>query len=151
MSDQLDAFAAGLVAALQPAERRQLAHDIARLLLRANQARIAAQKNPDGSDYEPRKPQRRLRGRKGTVRRTMFAKLRTARHLKAQSTPEAALVGFTAEVERIARVHHHGLRDRVNRRGRLEVDYPARRLLGIGEADEAAIRDLIIERLASRL
>lgn len=149
MSDPVEAFAAGLIAALQPAERRLLARDIAQLLRRANQTRIAAQQNPDGSAFEPRKPQR-LRRRKGKLRRAMFAKLRTARFFKVQATSDAAIVGFTAEIERIARVHHHGLRDRVNRRG-LEADYPARRLVGIAESDEAAIKDLIIDRLARRL
>ncbi|MBI2306095.1 MAG: phage virion morphogenesis protein [Rhodocyclales bacterium] len=148
--DPVESFAAGLIAALEPGARRQLAREIAHLLRGSQQRRIAAQQNPDGSAYEPRKPQLRLRNQKGKVRRTMFSKLRTARFMKASATPTAAVVGFAAEVERIARVHQFGLRDRVNRRG-LEADYPARRLLGITEADEAAIRDLIVPHLANRL
>lgn len=146
----VESFAAGLIASLEPGARRELARDIA-LLLRGNRQRsIAAQQNPDGTAFEPRKPQLRLRNQKGKIRRTMFAKLRTARFLKASATPDAAIVSFVGEVQRIARVHQEGLRDRVNRRG-LEVTYPARRLLGISEPDEAEIRDLVVARLADRL
>lgn len=158
--DPLESFAGSLIATLEPKARRELARDIAQLLRGNRQRSIAAQQNPDGSAFEPRKPQLRLRpggsglglrGQKGKVRRgAMFQKLRTGRYLKAQGTPDAAIVTFTAEVQRIARVHQEGLRDRVNRRG-LEVTYPARRLLGINDADETEIRDLIVARLADRL
>lgn len=149
MLDPVESFAAGIIAALDPRERKALAADIAKLLRTSQQRRIAAQQNPDGSAFDPRKPQ--LRHQKGKIRRSMFQKLRTAKYLKAQGTADAAIVSFTGEVERIARVHQFGLRDKVNRRTGLEVTYSARRLLGISEADEADIKNLIVERLANRL
>lgn len=144
----LEAFAADLLASLEPAARAELARRIARDLRASQQKRIAAQLNPDGSAYAERKPQ--LRHKKGKLRRQMFAKLRTAKYLKAKGTAEGAIVAFTAEVSRIARVHQFGLRDRVNRKTGLEADYPVRELLGISAADEALIRELAVEHLALR-
>lgn len=150
MSDlpALDAFAADLIAGLEPSARRALAAEIANRLRTSQQKRIAAQQNPDGTPYAQRKPQ--LRHQKGKIRRQMFAKLRTARFLKAKGTADAAIVAFTAEVSRIARVHQFGLRDRVNKTGR-EADYPARELLGITADDEALIAELVADHLAARL
>lgn len=146
---EIESFAASLIASLEPAARKALAADLARQLRASQQKRIAAQQNPDGSAYEPRKPQ--LRHQRGKVRRQMFAKLRTAKYLKASSTTDAAIVQFTAEISRIAHVHHYGLRDRVNRKTGLETTYPARQLLGLSEADETLIREVVTEHLASRL
>lgn len=145
--DALDAYAADLIANLQPAQRQALAADIARQLRPSQQKRIAAQQNPDGSAYAPRKQQ--IRHRKGRIKRQMFAKLRTARFLKAKGTPDEAIVAFTAEVSRIARVHQLGLRDRVNRKTGLEADYPARELLGFSAADIDLIRDISVAHLAA--
>lgn len=144
----IEAFAADLLAGLDPTARKPLAQDIARLLRTSQQKRIAAQLNPDDSGFAPRKPQ--LRHRKGSLRRQMFAKLRTAKYLKARGTTDAAIVGFSADVSRIARVHQLGLRDRVNKRG-VEADYPVRQLLGLTADDEALIRDLVTAYLAERL
>ena len=147
MSDlaPLEAYCAALLANLQPSERRKLARNIA-TDLRATQAkRIAAQQNPDGSPYAPRK--RKLRTKKGGIRRTMFAKLRTAKYLKTEVTPDSAVVTFTDQVQHMAQVHHYGLRDKVNKRG-LQVDYPARELLGITKTEVQLVKDLIIDHLA---
>jgi len=144
----LEVFAADLLARLEPAARTELARRIARDLRASQQRRIAAQQNPDGTPYAPRKPQ--IRGRAGKVRRQMFSRLRLARFLKTRVTADEAVIAFTDQVSRIARVHHFGLRDRVNRRTGLEADYPARQLLGISEADEALIRDLAVDYLAGR-
>lgn len=147
MSDPLsvDSFAADLIAGLEPSARKILAQEIAHQLRTSNQKRIAAQLNPDGSGFEPRKPQ--LRHRKKKLRQQMFAKLRTAKYFKARGTADAAIVSFTADVSRIARVHQLGLRDRVNKHG-AEADYPARQLLGISSEDETLIRDLVAGHLA---
>lgn len=145
----LEAFAADLLAGMEPAARAELARRIARDLRASQQKRIAAQQNPDGSPYAERKPQ--LRHQKGKLRRQMFAKLRTAKYLKAKATGNGAIVAFTAEISRIARVHQFGLRDKVNRKTGLEATYPARELLGLSPADEALIRDLSVEYLAVRL
>ena len=149
MIDPVEARFGALVSALAPAARKILASNIAKQLLKSQAARIAAQKNPDGSNFEPRKPQ--LRNKKKNLRAWMFAKLRTAKYLKAKATADAAIVEFTKDVQRIARVHQLGLRDRVSRRNNLEADYPERRLLGISADEELAITTLVTEHLANRL
>lgn len=142
LNDRLD----GLLASVEPSARRQLARAIA-TRLRASQAqRIAAQQNPDGTAFEPRRP--RLRDNKGRVRRQMFGKLRTTRWLKTEASPGSAVVTFAAGVQHIARVHQYGLRDRVNPGRRLEVQYPARRLLGFTQADISDIEDAVLGHLA---
>ena len=146
---RLESFAADLIASLEPGARKALAQDMARQLRASQQKRIAGQQNPDGTAFAPRKPQ--LRHKKGKIKRQMFAKLRTARFLKATSSADAAVVAFTSDVQRIARVHQLGLRDKVNRKTGLEADYPARRLLGISDADETLMRDIVAAHLADRL
>lgn len=136
----------GLIASLEPESRRGLARTLAARLKAGQASRIAAQKNPDGSAYAPRKPQ--LRRKAGALRRrAMFSKLRTAKWLKAESSDQSAVVTFAAGVQRIAQVHQHGLRDRVNRRG-LEVTYPARALLGLTAAEIADIEDAVLAHLS---
>lgn len=151
MSDipDVEAYLANLIGSLEPAARRDLAIRVAKALRERNQKRMAAQIAPDGSAFEPRKPQRRHQ--KGRVKRQMFAKMRTARYLKARGTADAAIVGFTAEVSRIARVHQLGLRDKVNRKTGLEADYPKRELIGISADDEALIMEMSVAQLGDRL
>lgn len=149
MSDlaPLDAYCSALLSSLESSERRRLARTIA-TAVRTNQVkRIAAQLNPDGSAYVPRKPQK-LRGKKGRIRRSMFSKLRTARYLKTETSSESAVITFAGEVQRIAKVHQLGLRDKVNRRKSIEVKYDARELLGITQSDVSLVADLVISHLA---
>lgn len=146
--DQLEAHFSGLIHNLEAPTRRQLARTIAQRLRDSQSQRIGLQRNPDGTAYEPRKPQLRLRNKKGRLRRTMFAKLKQAKYLKASTSSSGAVVSFIGQVEAIARVHQYGLRDKVNRRRNLEVQYAQRRLLGISKADEEMIRDLVIDHLA---
>ncbi|MEO3714009.1 phage virion morphogenesis protein [Roseateles flavus] len=142
IASQLDA----LVQQLGAAQRRALARELARVLRASQQKRIAAQLNPDGTPFERRKPQ--LRAKVGRVRRTMFSKLRTARYLKTEATPDEAVVAFTGMVARIAGVHQLGLRDKVDRLRRIEVQYPARQLLGFSADDARTVEDLVLEHLA---
>ncbi|ELY5817155.1 phage virion morphogenesis protein [Cronobacter turicensis] len=135
-----------LIAALSPAGRRRMAQDIAKTLRTRQQQRIKAQKAPDGSAYTPRRHQP-ARAKKGRVKREMFAKLRTSRFMKASGSSEAAVVEFTGKVQRIARVHQFGLKDKPGRNGKA-VQYPARPLLGFDEADQAIVKSMIIESLA---
>ncbi len=149
MSDlaPLDAYCAGLLARLNSSERRRLSRQIASTI-RTNQVkRIAAQKNPDGSAYAPRKPQK-LRGKKGRIRRTMFSKLRTSKFLKTEGSPDAAVISFTGQVQRMAQAHQFGLRDKVNRRRNIEAYYPVRELLGLTSTDVSAVEVLVITHLA---
>ena len=148
MADNLRAledWAGALLAKLEPGARRQLNQQIGRDLRRSQQQRIAAQLNPDGSAFAPRKPSQ-LRAKKGRIKRKMFAKLRQAKHLKLQSSADAIAIGFMGRVARIARVHQYGLRDRPER-GQADVQYDRRELLGFTDADLDLIRDSLLEHL----
>ncbi|MDS0054530.1 phage virion morphogenesis protein [Enterobacter hormaechei] len=131
----------GLLAALSPAGRRKLAGEIAKQLRTSQQQRIKQQKAPDGSPYQARKRQP-LKAKQGRIKRAMFQKLRTNRYIKASGRENVAVVEFTGKVQRIARIHQYGLKDRPNPHAK-EVQYPERPLLGL---DREAIQ-LIEERL----
>jgi len=148
--DQLNQWASGLLASLSNSSRKALASLIAKDLRTANQARMTAQTAPDGTPYAPRKPQIRQRAGQRKVRsRLMFKKLRLNQNLKVRSTSAAAVVEFAGAVQRIAQVHHHGLRDRVHKGGKgPEVEYTARPLIGISEGDTQRITDLILGHLS---
>ena len=143
---RLEAELGALLQKMEPASRRSLARDIARQLRQSQQKRIAAQQNPDGSAFAPRKPQ--LRQKKGALRRRMFAKLRTAKWLKVESSATGAAVSFVTQVERIARVHQYGLRDRFSPRIAREVEYPARELLGFSQCDKEQTYSTVLAHLA---
>lgn len=90
-----------------------------------------------------------IRGRKGGVKRkarAMFAKLRTASHMKAGATTDEGYVEFTTRASRLARVHHFGLKDRVVPDGP-ETQYPQRELLGFSQADDEAMLAMLIEHM----
>ncbi|PRP71753.1 phage virion morphogenesis protein [Chromobacterium amazonense] len=143
---RLESELSGLLNKVEPAARRALARDIGRALRQNQQKRIAAQQNPDGSGYAPRRAQ--YRQQKGRIRRQMFAKLRTARWLKIEANAGGVEVGFIRRVERIARVHQYGLRDCVSRHPYREAQYPARELLGLSEQDFEMIRAKVLDQLA---
>ncbi|MEX3310907.1 phage virion morphogenesis protein [Citrobacter sp. wls706] len=136
---------AGLIGALSPASRRRLAAEIAKQLRAAQQQRIRQQKAPDGSPYESRKRQP-LRAKKGRIKRAMFQKLRTSRYMKASGHNDAAVVEFTGKVQRIARIHQFGLKDRPNPHAQ-DVVYPERQLLGFTLADKQRIEELVAKYL----
>ncbi|MCJ2515472.1 phage virion morphogenesis protein, partial [Klebsiella pneumoniae] len=112
---EVDAWLEALLAGLEPAARKRMMRELAQQLRRSQQKNIRMQRNPDGTAYEPRRVTARTKT--GRIRRQMFAKLRTAKYLKAAASPDSASVEFEGRVQRIARVHHYGLRDRVSRRG----------------------------------
>lgn len=145
----LENFAGGLLERMAAGERRKLARRLAMQIRSSQGKRIAAQQNPDGSAYAPRKPSR-LRQKKGAIRRQMFSKLRTAKWLKIQSSADAAVVAFAGRVQRIAQVHQYGLRDKVDQRGGPTVTYAARQLLGLTATEIEAIGDAVIAHLAGR-
>lgn len=135
-----------LIANLSPAARKEIARDIAKRLRANQQQNIKRQQAPDGTPFAPRRAQP-VRGKKGRVKREMFAKLRTAKYMKAKSSADEAVVEFTGNVQRLARVHHYGLRDRPSRHGK-PVQYEARPLLGMNDTDLQAIEDEIIKILS---
>jgi phage virion morphogenesis protein len=155
--ESLEQWAGGMLASASPAARRQLAREIGIELRRAQVKRIAAQRNPDGTPYVPRKTRQPLRSRAGRIKRTaqalksgpMFKRLRLARFLGMTSSPSEVAVGFAnATVARIASVSQYGLRDRVERgKARPEVTYPQRILLGVTDENRARILDQVIAHL----
>ena len=137
---------AGLLAALSRAGRRKLAGEIAKQLRTAQQQRIKQQKAPDGSPYQARKRQP-LRAKKGRIKRAMFQKLRTNRYMKASGRENGAVVEFTGKVQRIARVHQYGLKDRPNAHAQ-DVQYAERQLLGFSQVDKELVETLTIKHLS---
>jgi phage gpG-like protein len=205
VSDAIEAISS----TLKPAERKRLTTRIARVVRDEQANNIRRQRQPDGSQFTPRKPQKarreikfiyvtsdgtghlrswretdhyiigfdRYRGairtflkkrivrtlkvdrgevpsmidrRRADSRRKMFNKTHKSKWLKARGTPDAATVEFAGAAERVARVHHYGLRDRVNKRG-AEADYPERRLLGINQRVIALAEDAAIEHIAKKM
>ena len=142
---EVDAWLDALLAGLEPAARKRMMRDLAQQLRRSQQKNIRMQRNPDGTAYEPRRVTARTK--QGRIRRQMFAKLRTTKYLKTAASADSASVQFEGKVQRIARVHHYGLRDRVSRKGP-EVRYAERRLLGVNDDVEAMTRDMILQWLA---
>ncbi|EOV3889094.1 phage virion morphogenesis protein [Escherichia coli] len=138
---QVDAWLTALLASLAPAERKRMLRELAQQLRRTQQQNIRLQRNPDGSGYEPRRVTGRTK--QGRIKRQMFSKLRTARYLKATASADSASVQFEGRVQRIARVHHYGLRDRVSRKGP-EIRYTKRQLLGFSDNSRLLIRDVLL-------
>lgn len=151
MSDDLvllEDWATGLLLNLAPASRRAIALAISRALRHSQQQRIAAQMDPDGAAFVPRKARKKLRGKQGRIQRdAMFTKLRTAKYLKAKATEAVASIEFTGRAGQIASVHQEGGEDRVAAHGP-RVRYPRRRLLGFTTTDRAMIRDVLIDHLS---
>ena len=137
---------AGLIGALSPPGRRKLAAEIAKELRKSQQQRIKQQKAPDGTPYQARKRQP-LRAKKGRIKRAMFQKLRTSRYMKASDRNDAAVVEFIGKVQRIARVHQLGLKDRPNAHAQ-DVQYAERQLIGFSFEDKRLIQRLVIKLFA---
>lgn len=140
----MDEWLAALLANLEPAARQRMMRELAQELRRNQQNNIRLQRNPDGSGYEARKVTARTK--KGRIKRQMFARLRTAKYLKTAASADSATVQFVGKVQRIARVHHFGLRDRVSRKGP-EVYYAQRRLMGINYEFESIANDVVLRWL----
>jgi len=150
MADDLRAledWAGALLNQLEPKARRQVTQDIARDLRRSQQKRIAAQRNPDGTPFSPRKSRQPLRAKAGRIKqRKMFAKLRTARYLRLQSDASSIAIGFAGRVSRLARVHQYGLRDKPGRNSP-DIQYQRRELLGFSADELDMVRDKLVEHL----
>ena len=141
---RVDDWLSALLANLEPAARNRMMRQLAQELRRSQQQNIRLQRNPDGTAFEPRRVT--ARSKKGRIRRQMFAKLRTTKYLKTAATADSASVQFDGKVQRIARVHHYGLRERVRRNGP-EARYPARRLLGVNDEVETVTLNTLMRWL----
>ncbi|UKD15460.1 phage virion morphogenesis protein [Burkholderia aenigmatica] len=153
MTDDLQAlemYAIELLTRFSPSQRRAALMGVARVMRRNQSDRIAQQLNPDGTPYEPRK-RASARSRKGRIRRqAMFQKLRTARWLKVEASPDEAAVGFAGRIARIAAVHQFGARAPVAPHGP-EYQYPRRALVGVAARDRDSIRAQLIAHLDGRV
>ena len=137
-----------LIANLSHTSRKQMAAEIAKKLRASQQQNIKAQRAPDGTPFAARKKQP-VRAKKGRVKREMFAKLRTNKYMKAKGTSNDAAVEFAGSVQRMARVHHYGLRDRPSKRSsEKDVQYEARPLLGLANEDLKLIENIIINNIS---
>lgn len=150
MSDdfqEIAEWAAGLMARLTPSERRRVNRAIAVELRRNESQRIASQQAPDGSPFAPRRAPKNLRGKKGQVRRKMFARLRTTKHMRIEVTDTDAVVGYTGRAARIAIEHHEGRSVRPAP-GQPAVRYPRRRLIGFTQKSRDQVLDTLAQHLA---
>lgn len=141
---KVDAWLAALLGNLEPAARKRMMRELAQQLRATQQSNIRLQRNPDGTAYVPRKVS--ARSKKGRIKRQMFTKLRTARYLKAVSGADSASVEFEGQVQRIARVHHYGLRDRASSKGPM-IQYTERRLLGFNDEVKDLTRNVLLRWL----
>lgn len=141
VNDRLEA----LISSLSAPARKEMARIIGRKLRASQQQNIRRQQAPDGTPFKPRKAQP-VRSKKGRIKREMFAKLRTAKYMKTQASPNEAVIEFAGNVQRMARVHHYGLRDRPSRKGK-EVQYEARPLFGLNDDDINMIEQVIVDAL----
>lgn len=142
---QVDAWLTALLANLEPAARQRMMRQLAQQLRQIQQSNIRLQRNPDGTAYQARKTT--PRSKQGRIKRQMFARLRTTKYLKTTASTNAASVQFVGQVQRIARVHHYGLRDRVSRKGP-KVKYAERRLLGVNGAVEEMTYNMLLHWLS---
>lgn len=149
MSDfqAIEEWAGALLAKLTPTERRGVARKAGQALRREQNQRIKRQEAPDGSKYAPRAKQpKRFREKAGGIRRrAMFAKLRTAKFMKVQASPDEIGVGFLGRAAQIAKVHQEG-NTRRTRSGRRYVT-PQRELLGLSPSDVDVIRTTLLNHL----
>ena len=110
----------------------------------AGRRRLSAAETVQGIEREE--------GRIKRQKAAMFAKIRTAKHLKAKTTSEQVEVGFFGWVVRVSHVHQFGQQDRVSNKGHT-YKYPVRPLLGLSELDRTSNREVIppfLERAKSR-
>ena len=143
VNDRLEA----LISSLSAPARKEMARSIGRKLRASQQQNIKRQQAPDGTPFKARKTQP-VRSKKGRIKREMFAKLRTAKYMKTQASPNEAVIEFAGNVQRMARVHHYGLRDRPSRRSK-DVTFTSRPLLGINNYNLQVIEDAILKNIGN--
>lgn len=148
--EALEAWAGAILHRLEPTERRRFLRAFATQLRQSQARRIADQKNPDGSPFEPRKA-RRLRAKAGRIRRRgkMFSKIRTAKHLKVLEATESEIaVGFKGRAAAIASVSQFGQAVRIDKAPRAPiVRYAVRRLLGLTEEERQDFARRVLDQL----
>ena len=128
-------------------ERARLMRSIGREIRKSQSDRIAAQRDPEGAAFAPRRPKPDRGRKKGKLRQQkMFRKLRMAKSLKAGGNGDEVWVGFGGRASRIASIHQAGLSD-APAPGQPKVRYARRVLLGLTEAEQQRILDLILAQV----
>lgn len=131
-------------------ERARLMREIGREIRKSQSDRIAAQRDPEGATFAPRRPKPDRGRKKGKLRQQkMFRKLRMAKSLKAGGSGDEIWVGFGGRASQIASIHQAGLSD-APAPGQPKVRYARRMLLGLTEAEQQRILDLILAHVAPR-
>lgn len=150
MSDdlkQLETWIGDLYARLDSKNMSRVNRTVGTALRRSQSQRIAAQQNPDGSQYTPRS-NRRFRSKKGGIRRRkMFSRLRLAKYFVNASTSNEITVGFRGRNAMIAAVHQYG--ESTESFGRM-VSMPQRVLLGLTDQEINDIRDIYLSLLSGK-
>lgn len=137
----LESWVALTIARLQPAEQRKLLRKVGQDLRRVNRQRMAAQTDPDGTAWEPRKEYGRTR--RGRPKQ-MMRKLRQAKRLRVEVSDSLIRIGWRGHDSYLASVHHFGLTQRLQFG---LAHYPERPLLGITEGDEQMIRTSLLQHV----
>ena len=131
-------------------ERARLMRSIGREIRRSQSGRIAAQRDPEGAAFTPRRPKPDRGGKKGKLRQQkMFRKLRMAKSLKAGGNGDEIWVGFGGRASRIASIHQGGLSD-APAPGQPRVRYARRVLLGLTDAEQQRVIDLVTLHVTHR-
>lgn len=145
----IERLASDLLRSVAPPARRKILAAIAREVRKSQSDRIAAQRNPDGSAFEPRRSKTTSAKRKGKLRRKrMFARLRLARYLRGGATSNEAWIGFGGPAARIARIHQDGGMDSPAP-GMREVRYARRVLLGLTGPELQRSIDIVFDAMPS--
>ncbi len=149
--DKLQSKFDALVANLAPTGRKALTKEIAKRLAQSQRQRIKAQKNSDGSEFEPRRKQPKQTTKRRVKAKKMFAKLGTARLMKTQITNDGVEIGYRGGDAVVADVHQFGRKISPFKGKNFEVTYAKRELLGFTDEDIEMIEDCVINVLGDGL
>lgn len=140
---QLEQWIGDLYSRLDTKNMSRVNRSVATHLRRSQSQRIAAQQNPDGSQYIPRST--RTRTKKGAIRRRkMFSRIRLAKHFINSSNANEVSIGFRGRNAMIATVHQFG--ETAESFGRM-IRMPKRELLGLTEAEINELREIYLALL----
>lgn len=86
---------------------------------------------------------------KSKIKRKMFSRLIKSKWLKAKGYSDRAEVSFASTAEKVAHIHHYGLKDKGSK-GQ-DIQYPERSLLGMDAKDIDKVEDLLLTQLTKGL
>ena len=86
---------------------------------------------------------------KSKLKRKMFSRLIKSKWLKAKGYSDRAEVYFASTAEKVAHIHHYGLKDKGSK-GQ-DIQYPERPLLGMDAKDIDKVEGLLLAQLTKEL